>query len=140
MRALDLYNHVHIFRHMDLQQALIAFDALSQETRLRVFRLLVEFGPDGAPAGKLSEALGVPHNTLSFHLNHMSNAGLIQSQRHGRSIIYSADFEFFTGLIRFMVEDCCRGEFASIREDRKNGSSVIELVNCCSGPKKEKKS
>lgn len=122
---------------MDIQEALIAFDALSQETRLRVFRLLVEYGPEGAPAGKLSEALGIPHNTLSFHLNHMSNADLIVSRREGRSIIYSANFEFFTDLIRFMVEDCCRVEFASIRD--KKGSSVIELMNCCQKPAKGRK-
>lgn len=124
---------------MDIQEALIAFDALSQETRLRVFRFLVEFGSDGAPAGKISETLGMPHNTLSFHLGHMSNANLVVSRREGRSIIYSANFELFTGLIRFMVEDCCRVEFASIRDDKKSGSSVIELMNCCP-PKKEKKS
>jgi len=123
---------------MDIQEALIAFDALSQETRLRVFRMLVEYGPDGAPAGTLSDALGIPHNTLSFHLNHMSHAGLVLSRREGRSVIYSANFEFFTGLIRFMVEDCCRGEFASIRNDKKRGCSVIELSNCCLP--KEKKS
>jgi ArsR family transcriptional regulator len=125
---------------MDIKKALIAFDALSQETRLRVFRMLVECGTDGAPAGTLSDKLGIPHNTLSFHLNHMNNAGLVLSRREGRSIIYSANFEFFTGLIRFMVEDCCRVEFASIRENKKKGSSVIELMNCCQAPLKRKKS
>lgn len=125
---------------MDINEALIAFDALSQETRLRVFRLLVECGPDGAAAGKISEVLSIPHNTLSFHLNHMSNADLVVSRREGRSIIYSANFEFFTGLIRFMVEDCCRVEFANIRNDKKKGTSIIELVNCCQTPPKRKKS
>jgi len=122
---------------MDIQEALIAFDALSQETRLKVFRLLVEFGTGGAPAGKLSESLGIPHNTLSFHLNHMSNADLILSRREGRSIIYSANFDFFTGLIRFMVEDCCSVEFASIRKNNK--ASIIELMNCCQKPTKGQK-
>lgn len=125
---------------MDIQEAAIAFDALSQETRLNVFRLLVECGPDGAAAGVLSETLGVPANTLSFHLSHMSHAGLVIPKRSGRSIIYSANFEFFTALIRFMVKDCCRGEFASLRDDKKRGCSVIELVNCCAPIKKEKKS
>lgn len=124
---------------MDIQKAIIAFDALSQETRLRVFRLLVEQGPEGMPAGAIGERLGVPHNTLSFHLSHMSNAGLVQSRREGRSIIYSTDFAFFTDLIRYMVEDCCRTDFASIRKDKKSGASIIELMNCCP-PKKEKKS
>lgn len=125
---------------MDIEEAVIAFDALSQETRLKTFRLLVEYGMSGAPAGILSEKLGVPANTLSFHLSHMSNAGLVLSRREGRSIIYSANFEFFTGLIRYMVEDCCSVEFASVRDDKKKGCSVIELSHCCAPMKKEKKS
>ena len=117
---------------MDLMKALVAFDALSQETRLRVFRLLVEYGPDGAAAGTLSDSLDIPHNTLSFHLSHMSKAQLVLSRRQSRSIIYSANFDFFTSLIRFMVEDCCRNEFASIRDDKKKQCSVIELAHCSS--------
>lgn len=116
---------------MDIKDALTAFDALSQETRLRVFRLLVEHGPSGVPAGTLSESLNIPHNTLSFHLRHMSHAGLVVSQREGKSIIYSADFEFFSDLIRYMVENCCRTEFASIRDDTKRKCSIIELSHCC---------
>lgn len=126
---------------MDIQDALIAFDALSQETRLRVFRLLVEHGAQGAPAGVLSEKLGVPANTLSFHLSHMSNAGLVLSRREGRSIIYRANLAFFTQLLRYMVEDCCSVAFASIRDDKQKGCSVIELSGCCApGKQKEKKS
>ena len=116
---------------MDIKEALAAFDALSQETRLRVFRLLVEYGQAGAPAGTLSESLNIPHNTLSFHLSHMSHAGLVVSRRESRSVIYSANFEFFSGLIRYMVEDCCRVEFASIRNDKKRKCSIIELSHCC---------
>lgn len=116
---------------MEINDAVTAFDALSQDTRLRVFRLLVEYGRDGAPAGVLSEALGIPHNTLSFHLSQMSHARIVLSRREGRSIIYRANFEFFTDLIRYMVKDCCRMEFASIREDTKRGCSVIEMPSCC---------
>ena len=125
---------------MDTQDAVVAFGALSQETRLRVFRLLVEYGQDGTPAGTLSETLGIPHNTLSFHLSQMSHAGLVLSQREGRSIIYRANFGFFTDLIRYMVKDCCRMEFASIREDTKRGCSVIEMPTCCTPKGKEKPS
>ncbi|MBX3307575.1 MAG: helix-turn-helix transcriptional regulator [Nitrospira sp.] len=125
---------------MDTQDAVVAFGALSQETRLRVFRLLVEYGQDGTAAGTLSETLGIPHNTLSFHLSQMSHAGLVLSQREGRSIIYRANFEFFTDLIRYMVKDCCRMEFASIREDTKRGCSVIEMPTCCTPKGKEKPS
>ncbi len=116
---------------MDIQDALIKFDALSQETRLRTFRLLVQAGPGGLAAGMLSEALGTPHNTLSFHLNHLSNAGLVSSRKDGRSVIYSANFDAMRGLIGFMVKDCCSADFASIREDKATGASVIELANCC---------
>lgn len=116
---------------MDIQEALAAFDSLSQDTRLRVFRLLVEHGQTGAPAGTLSESLSIPHNTLSFHLSHMSHAGLVVSRRKGRSVIYRANFEFFSELIRYMVEDCCRAEFASIRNDKKRKCSIIELSHCC---------
>lgn len=125
---------------MEINEALAAFDALSQETRLRVFRLLVEHGRDGAPAGALRETLDIPHNTLSFHLSQMSHAGLVVSRREGRSIIYMANFEFFTDLIRYMVKDCCRMEFASIREDKKRGCSVIEMPTCCTPSRKEKTS
>lgn len=123
---------------MELNEAVTAFGALSQETRLRVFRLLVEYGQDGTAAGTLSETLGIPHNTLSFHLSQMSHAGLVQSRRESRSIIYTANFEFFTDLIRYMVRDCCRMEFASIREDTKRGCSVIEMPSCCPPKGKEK--
>jgi DNA-binding transcriptional ArsR family regulator len=122
---------------MDLTRASSAFAALSQQTRLRVFRLLVNHGESGAPAGTLSQALGIPHNTLSFHLSHMSNAGLVLSRREGRSIIYTANFALITDLIRFVVEDCCRVEFANIRDDKKRGRSVIQLFNCCQ-PKEKK--
>jgi DNA-binding transcriptional ArsR family regulator len=116
---------------MDIKKALAAFDTLSQETRLRVFRMLVEYGHAGTPAGTLSASLHIPHNTLSFHLSHMSHAGLVVSRREGRSIRYRANFEFFSGLIRYMVEDCCRVEFASIRDDKKRKCSIIELSHCC---------
>ncbi len=116
---------------MDIQEALIMFDALSQETRLRAFRLLVQAGPDGLAAGGLSEALGTPHNTLSFHLSHLSNAGVIASRKEGRSVIYSANFDITRDLIAFIVKDCCSAEFASIREDKQAGCSIIELASCC---------
>lgn len=104
------------------------FDALSQETRLRAFRLLVQAGPEGLAAGAISEELGTPHNTMSFHLNHLSNAGIISSRKDGRSVIYSANFDVTRDLVAFIVRDCCNGEFASIREDKSSGCSVIELA------------
>jgi len=120
---------------MDIQNAIIMFDALSQETRLRAFRLLVQAGPEGLAAGVLSESLGTPHNTMSFHLNHLANAGIIGSRKQGRSIIYSANFDLVRDLIGFLVKDCCSDEFASIREDKRKGCSIIELADYCCAPK-----
>ncbi|MFM1897038.1 MAG: hypothetical protein RLZZ385_2112 [Pseudomonadota bacterium] len=119
---------------MDIQEALVIFDTLSQETRLRAFRLMVEAGHSGLPAGTLSETLGIPHNTLSFHLNHLSNAGIVTSRKEGRCVIYSANFASVQELIGFMVKDCCSAEFASIREDKARGLSVIHLSTCCAVP------
>lgn len=116
---------------MDINTATVILAALAQETRLRAYRLLVQAGPAGLAAGVLSEALRIPHNTLSFHLSHLSHAGIISSQKQGRSVLYSANFEAISELIGFMVKDCCSAEMASIREDRKTGCSIIELANCC---------
>jgi DNA-binding transcriptional ArsR family regulator len=116
---------------MDIQQAIIMFDALSQETRLGAFRLLVRAGADGLAAGVLSEKLGTPHNTMSFHLNHLLNAGIVSSRKQGRSVIYSANFDSTRDLIAFMVKDCCSDEFATIRQDDDTGCSIIELASCC---------
>lgn len=107
------------------------FDALSQETRLGAFRLLVQAGPDGLAAGTVSAKLGTPHNTMSFHLAHLSNAGIVSSRKEGRSVIYSANFDVTRDLIAFLVKDCCSDEFASIRQDTKTGCSIIELANRC---------
>ena len=116
---------------MEIQQALIMFDALSQETRLGAFRLLVQAGTEGLAAGVLSEQLGTPHNTLSFHLTHLSNAGIVSSQKRGRSVIYTANFDLTHELIGFMVRDCCSDDFASMRQDNSSGCSIIKLAQCC---------
>lgn len=118
---------------MDIEQAIALFDALSQETRLKAFRLLVRAGPNGLAAGAISEELGIPHNTMSFHLHHLTHAGIVSSRKSGRSVIYAANFEMVRDLIGFMVRDCCSTSFASIREDRRNGCSIIELTDICGG-------
>ncbi|MFC3051505.1 ArsR/SmtB family transcription factor [Kordiimonas pumila] len=116
---------------MEIKDATIIFSTLSQETRLRAFRLLVKAGKAGLAAGKISELLSTPHNTMSFHLNHLAHAGIISSRKDGRSVIYSANFEIIQSLIGFIVKDCCSAEFANIREDSEKGCSVIELAVCC---------
>ena len=95
---------------MNEPQALAAFAALSQDTRLRVVRLLVQAGPDGMAAGAIGEALGgASTSRLSFHLTHLEHAGLIQSRREGRFIIYSAVYPALAGLVGFLMKDCCQG-------------------------------
>lgn len=116
---------------MDIEHATALFGALSQDTRLRALRLLVQAGPDGLAAGVLSENLDTPHNTMSFHLHHLAATGIVSSRREGRSIIYSANFELVRDLIGFMVKDCCSTSFASIREDHKTGCAIIELGDIC---------
>lgn len=92
---------------MEKKAVLAALTALSQETRLDIFRLLVQTGPEGRAAGAIAETLGVTPATLSFHLNQLAHAGLIVQRREGRSLIYSADFTRMDGLIGFLVENCC---------------------------------
>jgi DNA-binding transcriptional ArsR family regulator len=94
---------------MESKTALAQLSALAQENRLALFRLLIKSGPDGLPAGEIAAALGVPPNTLSAQLTLLSNAGLIEGTRQGRSIIYSARFDAISGLIVFLMEDCCQG-------------------------------
>ena len=94
---------------MDITSASRALGALSQESRLKAFRLLVQIGSDGIAAGKIAEALAIPHNTMSSHLATLVNAGLAVSRRESRSIIYSIDFDGTRELLSFLVEDCCQG-------------------------------
>ncbi|SMO97785.1 ArsR/SmtB family transcription factor [Paracoccus laeviglucosivorans] len=94
---------------MEEERALAAFAALSQETRLRIVRLLVQAGPEGMAAGAIGEAIEATTSRLSFHLTHLEHAGLIQSRRDGRFIIYSALYPSFSGLIEFLMRDCCQG-------------------------------
>jgi len=95
---------------MEKQATLAALAALSQETRLDIFRLLVEAGPEGRAVGRIGEALDLPSATLSFHLKELKHAGLVTVQREGRSLIYSADFATMTGLIDYLTRHCCAGD------------------------------
>lgn len=94
---------------MERQQALAALGALSQETRLDAFRLLVRAGPEGLTPGAVGERLGIPAATLSFHLKELRNAGIVRVRRESRSLIYSADFAAMNALLGFLTEHCCRG-------------------------------
>jgi DNA-binding transcriptional ArsR family regulator len=94
---------------MKRPRAIAALASLAQETRLEIFRLLVQKGPEGLPAGAIGERLGLPSPTLSFHLSHLKHTGLVKSRRQSRSIIYSADFATMMGLMAYLTENCCGG-------------------------------
>ena len=94
---------------MDTKSAVAAFDALSHETRLAVFRALVRAGPQGLAAGDVADQLGVLQNTMSAHLAKLQRADVIDSERNGRQIIYRPRFDSIRDLVLFLMEDCCRG-------------------------------
>jgi len=95
---------------MESGKAIRALGALAQEHRLAAFRLLVQAGEAGMAAGALAEALGVPPSSVSFHLAQLANAGLATQQRHGRSIVYRADYAVMDDLLSYLTENCCGGE------------------------------
>src|SRR6516225_7754279 len=94
---------------MKKDHAVSALAALAQDNRLDVFRLLVQAGPDGMPAGRVSEQLGLAPNTLTFHFDRLRDAGLVTVRRDGRSMIYAAQFETMNGLLAYLTKNCCRG-------------------------------
>jgi DNA-binding transcriptional ArsR family regulator len=94
---------------MEKTDAVAALAALAQDNRLDVYRLLVQAGPDGMPAGAVADALDLAPNTLTFHFDRLRTAGLVTARREGRSIIYAAKFEQMNTLIAFLTENCCGG-------------------------------
>lgn len=94
---------------MNTLSALTALAALAQESRLAVFRLLVQTGPAGLAASKIAEHLDIAPSSLSFHLKELSHAGLLASKQDGRFVIYSANVEAMNGLVGFLTENCCGG-------------------------------
>ncbi len=94
---------------MEKSDALSALAALAQETRLEIFRYLVEVGPEGAPAGHIGRRFELPSATSSFHLKELTRAGLVTRRRQSRSIIYALDVGTVRGLLTYLTEDCCGG-------------------------------
>ena len=94
---------------MEKTDAVTALSALAQDNRLDVFRLLVQAGPEGLPAGQIAEALNLAPNTLTFHFDRLRAAGLVTVRREGRSMIYAARFETMKSLLGFLTENCCQG-------------------------------
>jgi len=114
---------------MKSEQAIQAFAALAQPTRLDVFRLLMEHEPDGLPAGEIARHMDVPHNTMSSHLAILTRAGLIEAERRSRSIIYRARLDAVRALAGFLVKDCCGGR------PEICAPLIAELSPCCSPTK-----
>lgn len=98
---------------MKIDAAVARLAALAQQSRLRVFRLLVEKGPDGMPAGEIAARLKIAPNALSFHLKGLSSAGLLKSRQEGRFVYYAPDFKAMNGLIDYLTDNCCAGSAAA---------------------------
>ena len=94
---------------METESIVIALAALAQGSRLAIFRALVQAGPTGLPAGKISEITGIPPSSLSFHLKELSHAAMVSSRQDGRFIIYAANFSTMNALLGFLTENCCGG-------------------------------
>jgi len=116
--AIDTGINFHYSRTMEIFEALEAFSSLSQETRLRVFKLIIEYGGTGLGPKQMVEELKIPDNTLSFHLSHLTKSGLVSSRREGRQLFYTANTELVTDLIDFLKENCCTRDSKSKKAKR----------------------
>ena len=111
---------------MEKTDAVAALAALAQDNRLDVYRLLVQAGPEGMPAGAVAETLDLAPNTLTFHFDRLRTAGLVSVRREGRSMIYAARYEAMNGLIAFLTENCCQGASGSCRRSVSPQRSLPE--------------
>jgi ArsR family transcriptional regulator len=111
---------------MEKKSAIAALAALAQDTRLDVFRLLVQAGTEGLPPGQISERLDLPSATLSFHLNQLRHAGLVTFQREGRSLIYVAEYTTMNGLLAYLTENCCQGDPSACGVGVCDGSTLVK--------------
>jgi ArsR family transcriptional regulator, arsenate/arsenite/antimonite-responsive transcriptional repressor len=106
-------DNLHNYGDMKKSEVLAALAALAQETRLDIYRLLVQAGEGGLPAGKIGDQLGLPSATLAFHLKELKHAGLVTFTREGRSLIYAAVYPTMNGLLAYLTENCCQGNPAA---------------------------
>ncbi|MFZ3323096.1 MAG: metalloregulator ArsR/SmtB family transcription factor [Usitatibacter sp.] len=114
---------------METNKALSTLAALSQESRLAIFRALVRAGREGLPAGAIADAVGAAASTLSFHLKELTHAGLVHSRQDGRFIFYTANYEAMSELIAFLTEKCCEGMPA------RNVARIGQAVSACCAPR-----
>lgn len=119
---------------MDSGQAVQALSALAHDTRLALFRMLVERGPEGLSAGVIAENLGMPPSSLTFHVQHLHRAGLITQRRLSRQLIYAADFTAMNGLIGFLTQNCCGRDAAA------SGSICTPAADAVASPKTQPRS
>lgn len=94
--------------------------ALAHDTRLSIFKLLVKAGPEGMPAGEIARSLDVPAPTLSFHLSHLSNAGLVKAERRSRSIVYAASYADMSRLLTYLTAECCQAGNTGVEKDEED--------------------
>lgn len=115
IKRFDLTNipYFHYYKNMEKKSVVNALTSLAQESRLDIFRILVQAGPEGMPAGKISELTGIPPSTMSFHLKEMTYADMVYSRQESRFVIYSANFETMNSLLVYLTENCCGGNLCS---------------------------
>ena len=104
-----MFPYFQYIGNMEIKSAVVSLAALAQETRLSIFRLLVQTGESGLPVGQIAKALSIPNATLSFHLKELTNAGLITARQESRFIFYAANFPAMNELLGFLTENCCAG-------------------------------
>ncbi len=109
---------------MEMIEALSAFAALAQETRLGALQRLIKAGPKGLTAGEISQALGLPAPTMSFHLKELASAGLVRSRKAGRHVFYAADYGGIRRIVEFLMADCCQGD------PRLCGPYIVRDASC----------
>lgn len=124
LSAVDTFIYFQNYTNMKTDIVIKALAALAQESRLAIFRLLVQVGPEGLSAGKIGEELSIPSATLSFHLKELSHAELLTSRQESRFIIYTANYQAMNALVSFLSENCCGGRpckppASSTRKKRK---------------------
>jgi DNA-binding transcriptional ArsR family regulator len=119
---------------MDKSAAIAALAALAQDSRFDVFRLLVQAGPGGMAAGQIGESLGLPPATLSFHLNHLKQSGLLKCRRESRSLIYTVEFAAMNALLAYLTENCCRASAAACSDDLCKPATTSKGESCDEAP------
>jgi ArsR family transcriptional regulator len=125
IRLIDTIPYFHHYGIMEKDDAIAALAALAQGSRLDVFRLLVQAGVEGMPAGQIGDHLGLPSTTLSFHLNQLRHAGLVTFRREGRSLIYAAEYIAMNSLLAYLTENCCQGDPSACNLGICDSSSLV---------------